>query len=270
MANDCIGFIGLGDMGQPMAAHILAAGYPVVGCANRSRTAIEALKAHGLEEQPGPGDVGAKADILITCVIDEEQTDAVLRGPNGALAALKPGSVVIITSTLSPTYCQALAGEAAQHGISVLDCPVSGGPIGAKRGTLALICGGDAAIVEKCRPILETMGAIHHCGSVGMGQIAKLINQGILFSIIKLIDEGRTLADAYGMEVDTLMTVLSQSMGNSAAGENWEMFASNWPHTAKLGKKDMDFCLEAARAKDVPLPLIEARRDMSWDLQTDS
>ena len=116
MATECIGFIGLGDMGEPMAAHILAAGYPVVSCANRSRAAIEALKADGLEEAPGPGDVGAKADILITCVIDEAQTDAVLRGPNSALSALKPGAVVIITSTLSPTYCQALAEEAGGSG----------------------------------------------------------------------------------------------------------------------------------------------------------
>jgi len=266
MANESIGFIGLGDMGEPMAAHILAAGYPLVSCANRNRTAIEALKTAGLEEVASPTEVGARADILITCVIDEAQTDAVLRGPNGALASLKPGTVVIITSTLSPTYCQVLAGEAAQRGISLLDCPVSGGTIGAKRGTLALICGGDAAIIERCRPVLKTMGNIHHCGPVGMGQIAKLINQGILFSILKLIDEGRALADAYGMEMDTLMTVLSQSMGNSAAGENWQMFASDWPQTAKLGKKDMDFCIEAARAKNVPTPLIEARRDMSWEM----
>ena len=267
MATECIGFIGLGDMGEPMAAHILAAGYPVVSCANRSRAAIEALKADGLEEVPGPGDVGAKADILITCVIDEAQTDAVLRGPNSALSALKPGAVVIITSTLSPTYCQALAEEAAGRGIPVLDFPVSGGPIGARQGSLALICGCDGAIVERCRPVLVSMGAIHHCGPVGRGQIAKLINQGILFSIIKLIDEGRALARAYGMEIDTLMTVLSQSMGNSAAGKNWEMFASNWPHTAKLGKKDMDFCIEAARAKSVPMPLIEARRAMRWEIE---
>jgi 3-hydroxyisobutyrate dehydrogenase-like beta-hydroxyacid dehydrogenase len=221
-----------------MAAHILAAGHLVVSCTNRSRTTMAALKADGLEEVPGPGDVDARADILIT-------------------------------SALSPTYCQALAEEAAGHGISVLDCPVSADPFGARQASLALICSSGGAIVERCRFVLESIGAIHHCGPVGRGQIAKLINQGILFSIIKLIDEGRALAlaPAYGVGVDTLMTVLSQAMGNSAAGENWDMFASNWPHTAKLGKKDIDFCIEAARAKNVPMPLIEDRRAIIWEIE---
>ena len=155
---------------------------------------MAALKADGLEEVPGPGDVGARADILITCLIDETQTDA----------------VVIITSALSPTYCQALAEEAAGHGITVLDCPVRADPFGARQASLALICGSGGAIAERCRLVLESIGAIHHCGPVGRG-------------------------------VDTLMTVLSQSMGNSAAGENWDMFASNWPHTTKLGKKKFTF-----------------------------
>ena len=136
----------------------------------------------------------------------------------------------------------------------------------ATQGTLALICGGEAGVVESCRPVLETMGSIHHCGPVGMGQIAKLVNQGLLFSIIKLIGEGRALARAYGMDLDTLMGVLSQSMGNSAAGENWDMFVANWSHANKLGQKDINLCIEAARANGVAMPLIEARRDMSWEM----
>jgi len=270
MTKDCVGFIGLGDMGEPMAACVLAAGYPVVSCANHSRAAIEALQADGLEEVASPAEVGARADILITCVLDEAQTEHVLRGPNGALSRLKPGAVVIITSTLSPGYCQALAEAAAGGGIDVLDCPVSGARPRAEQGTLTLICGGEPAIIERCRSVLESMGRIHHCGPVGMGQIAKLVNQGMLYGILKLLGEGRALAHAYGMDLDALMGVLSQSMGNSTAGENWEMFAAIWPHAAKLGQKDLNLCIEAARARGVSLPLIEARRDMSWEMPDDA
>jgi 3-hydroxyisobutyrate dehydrogenase len=266
MANESTGFIGLGDMGEPMAACILAAGYPVVGCANRSRQAIEGLKAKGLLETANPAEVGARVDILITCVLDEAQTDAVLRGPNGALATLKPGAVVIVTSTLSPAYCQALAIEAARGGIDVLDCPVSGARPRAEQGTLALICGGEPGVIERCRAVMEAMGDIHHCGPVGMGQVAKLVNQGMLYSILKLIQEGRAMARAYGMEADTLMGVLGQSMGNTTAGENWDMFAANWSHIKKLGQKDIDLCITAARANQAAIPLIEARRDMSWEM----
>lgn len=270
MANDSVGFIGLGEMGEAMAACILAAGYPLASCANRQRGAIERLKAKGLREAANPAEVGEGADILITCVLDERQTDTVLRGPNGALSSLKPGAAVIVTSTLSPGYCQELAEEAARRGIDVLDCPVSGAKVRARQGTLALICGGDIGVVERCRPVLETMGKIHHCGPVGMGQVAKLVNQGMLYSILKLIEEGRALARAYGMETDTLMQVLGQSTGNTNAGENWDMFASNWPHAAMLGKKDIDLCIAAARARDVPIPLIEARRDMSWEMPAET
>ncbi len=267
MTRGHVGFIGLGGMGEPMAARILEGGFSVLSCAHRRRGAIEKLRLKGLEEVETAALVGERADVLITCVVDEGQTDAVLRGKSGALSTLKPGSVLVVMSTISPAYCQDLAREVQARNISVLDCPVSGARVRAEQGTLAIICGGQEDIAERCRPILETMGTIHYCGGIGMGQVAKLVNQGIMLGIIKLVQEGRALGRSYGLDPDTLMSVLGNSTANTTVGENWNMFVSMWPQVVGLGQKDLDLCLKAAQAKDVSMPLIEARRAMSWELR---
>ncbi|MFT5176198.1 MAG: 2-hydroxy-3-oxopropionate reductase [Gammaproteobacteria bacterium] len=264
-----IGFIGLGDIGKPMAACVLDGGYRVTSCAHRRRGAIDELKARGLREVGDAFAVGEQVDILLSMVVDEAQTDAVLRGPRGALASLRSGSVVVVMSTVSPNYCQQLASDAGQRGIAVLDCPVSGGSARAERGALALICGGDVAVLERCRALLETVGHVHHCGAVGMGQVAKLANQGIVFSIVQLVQEARAMADSYGMDLDTLMQVLNQSSARTVVGDQWSFFRTAWPHLASLGKKDVELCLAAAQAKGVSMPLLDARRQLSWVLEAD-
>lgn len=267
MSNERVGFIGLGDIGEPMAACIIAGGYQVASCANRSRKAIDGLKAQGLVEKENPAKVAEISDIIVTCLLDQTQTDAVLRGPNGALASLKSGAAIIITSTLAPTYCQELSHEATQRGIHVLDCPVSGARVRAETGDLAIICGGEVDAFERCRPILETMGTPTRCGPVGTGQIAKLVNQGLLYGIIRLLQEGRELARSYDLDPAILMQVLSQATAQTAVGENWDMFVRIWPHAAGLGIKDLGLITDAARAKGLELPMIEARRDISWEME---
>lgn len=121
-------------------------------------------------------DVGAKANIPITCVVDESQTDRVLRSMDGAL--LRDGAIVIIASTISPSYCQDLARELARRRIDVLDCPVSGGRARAADAGLGMLCGGGSGVVARCQPALESMGQAYHCGPLGMEHVAKLINQG--------------------------------------------------------------------------------------------
>lgn len=134
MASKKIGFIGLGDMGLPMARRLLQHGLTVFSCANRRREPIEVLKLAGLVERSDPRAVAAEVDVLLTIVLDEKQTDTVLRGMQGALQALKSGSILIVMSTLAPSYCQGLVPEASARGIAVLDCPVTGGNIGASEG----------------------------------------------------------------------------------------------------------------------------------------
>lgn len=132
-----VGFVGLGDIGEPMAGCVLAGGHQLTSSANRSRKAIEALKKLGLQEVNTPAEVGEQSDVFIAMVIDEEQTNRVLRGTDGAMSRMAPGSTIIVMSTVSPRYCQSLASEGEQHNINVLDCPVSGGRKRAKQGALA-------------------------------------------------------------------------------------------------------------------------------------
>ncbi|MEM9563623.1 MAG: NAD(P)-dependent oxidoreductase [Actinomycetota bacterium] len=218
-----VGFIGLGAMGEPMAANLLAAGIDVVSCANRNREPIERLAAEGLREVADPTAVGAEADVLMTVVWDEDQNDRVLRGPDGAMAAMSPGGVVLVMSTVSPTYCKELAAEATTSGITVLDCPVSGMVKGAVDGTLTLMIGGDEADVERCRPVLEPMGTVSHCGPVGTGQVMKLGNNAISIGTFGLIMEVREMVAAQGMSLDTFMEFLNRSTGRSFVSENWPM-----------------------------------------------
>jgi 3-hydroxyisobutyrate dehydrogenase-like beta-hydroxyacid dehydrogenase len=269
MPHDSIGFIGLGDMGRPMARRLLERGFTVVSCAHRRREAIEALKHEGLVEESNPRAVAARVDTLITLVVDDKQTDAVLRGPGGALSGLRPGATVIIMSTLGPSYCQALAAEAAARGITVLDCPISGGTVGAEKGTLALMVGGDVAAMERARPALEVLGAVTHCGEVGAGQIVKLANNAIAFTTFAIIEEARAMARAYGTDMRKMMEIVGRSTGKSHVADNWDSAVANWEHLVLLGKKDAGLCIETARAKGVAMPLVEARYAVDWALGLD-
>ena len=259
-----IGFIGLGDIGFPMARRLCKAGFRVFSCAHRRRETIESLKADGLIEKSSPRQVAEHVDVLFTIVVNDEQTDTVLRGDSGALAGLEPGSTLVIMSTLSPTYCINLAKEAAELGVAVLDCPVSGGSMGAEKGTLALMVGGDLEAAERCRAALEVMGVIQSCGEVGMGQVVKLANNAILFATIAVVGEASAMARSYGMDADKLMETLNKSSGQSFVTNNWEYVTEHWPKIRELGRKDAGLCIETAKANNVSLPLIETRYGHDW------
>jgi 3-hydroxyisobutyrate dehydrogenase-like beta-hydroxyacid dehydrogenase len=264
MAQPTIGFIGLGEMGEPMARHLLQHGFPVVSCANRRRKAIEALAKEGLVEAENPAGVGAKADIFMTIVVDQAQTEQVLRGPTGALSTLRPGSVIIIMSTIDPDYCKSLAQELAPRDIEVIDCPVSGGPHGAVAATLALMTGGAADVIERCRAPLEAMGTIFPCGEVGMGMVAKLANNGLLVGTIALVMEVRAMASAHGMDTAHLMEIIKNSTGNSNVVQKWDFIQANFHHLLSLSAKDAGLFLEAARNKGTPSELLTAWQNYDW------
>ena len=266
VTRQTIGFIGLGDMGQPMAARLLGAGFPVVSHAHRRREAIETLKRLGLEEVANAHAVGDRADIVMTVVTDEAQTDTVLRGSKGALAAMAPGGAVIVMSTLAPKYCQDLAAEATSKEIAVLDCPVSGGTMGAAQGTLSMLTGGSGAAVEQCREALESMGRIFHCGDIGMGQVAKLANNSLLFGCAGLLWEARKLAKAHGMAPEALMEILGTSTGNTFMGENWDFFSGPgmWPHFISMIAKDTALAIRAGDDAGTPMLMTRQTRALDW------
>ena len=255
MTATTVGFIGLGAMGEPMAANLLRAGIDVVSCANRNRESIERLTAEGLREVAAPAEVGAGADVVMTVVWDEAQNDRVLRGADGAMAAMKPGGVVIVMSTVSPTYCKELAAEAAESGIAVLDCPVSGMVQGAVDGTLTLMIGGDVEDIERCRELLEPMGTVSHCGPVGTGQVMKLGNNAMAIGTFGLIMEVRDMVAAQGMSLETFMEFLNRSTGRSFVSENWPMPPQRITFTG-MPVKDMRRCLAAAEDVGAAMPML--------------
>ena len=269
MKRDHVGFIGLGDVGLPMARRLLQRGFAVVSCVNRRREPFDILKPEGLIEAPNARAVAAQVPILITIVVDDKQTDAVLRGENGAFGGLATDSIVLVMSTLSPAYCQGLAEAALNKGIHVLDCPITGGNIGAANGTLGLLAGGEGAILDRCRDVLAPLGTVYHCGGVGMGQVAKLANNAASFANLAVLEEVRRMAVAYGMDMPTLMQIISHGTGQSFNSKNWDFIASHWSHLRPLGQKDVNLFIDAAKSKGMTSKVIETMNRDSWSISSD-
>ncbi|MCU1700357.1 MAG: 3-hydroxyisobutyrate dehydrogenase, partial [Mycobacterium sp.] len=206
-----VAFLGLGNMGGPMAANLVAAGHTV-----RGFDLVPALKAAAEDKGAKVFDSGAEAvadaDVVITSL------------PNGAivkacyaevLPAAKPGALFIDTSTISVDDARAINAQAGEHGFAQLDAPVSGGVKGATAGTLAFMVGGDPAAVERAKPVLEPMaGKIIHCGASGTGQSAKLCNNMVLAVQQIAIGEAFVLAEKLGLSAQSLFDVITGATGN--------------------------------------------------------
>src|SRR5258708_13416438 len=174
-----IGFIGLGVMGKPMARHLLKAGYPVV-VHNRSRGAVDELRAAGATAAASPAEVARAATVVITMLPDTPDVERVLTASDGVLSAIQTAAIVIDMSSISPVVTERLAKLVVEKGGSMLDAPVSGSEIGAINATLSIMVGGDDAAFVRARPILEKMGnaeKIVHIGKSGAGQLCKVCNQ---------------------------------------------------------------------------------------------
>jgi 2-hydroxy-3-oxopropionate reductase len=252
-----IGFIGLGVMGRPMAANLLAAGADLV-VYNRSRPARDELAAQGAASAGSPAEVASKADLIITMLPDDAAVRTVVR--DELLPAARPGALIIDMSTVSPELSRELAADAASRGARMLDAPVSGGDVGAREGTLSIMVGGDAADLERARPALEVLGgSIVHCGPVGAGQVVKACNQMVVAITIGGISEALVLGTRLGVDPRTILDVLSSGL---AANRVMEVRRANFLGHAftpgfrvDLHHKDLDIALASGGQANVPLPL---------------
>lgn len=256
MSGPTIGFVGLGAMGEPMVGRLLDAGFRVLSYVNRSREAMDRLTPKGLVEVANARELGAQSDVVMCCVFDEPQNDQVLRGDDGALAAMQPGSVVLLMSTISPGYCQKLAAEAADQDITVLDCPLSGRVQGAADGTLTLMIGGSEADIAGCEDVLAPLGNVMRCGDIGSGQVMKLANNAISLSTFSLLLEVRDLVSTYGMDLDNFMAILNRSTGRSVVSESFPMPKGRLK-MAGMPAKDVSTCLKLAAELGVSLPMVQ-------------
>lgn len=252
-----VGFIGLGIMGLPMTANLLKAGFPVVAW-NRSSGRIDEAVALGAQAAATPADVAARADVTIVCVTASADVEAVVLGPGGAIEGVRSGSVLIDMSSISPDVTRSIAGRLLERGVEMIDAPVSGGQWGAINGTLSIMAGGDAAVLERVRPVLEAMGQkITHCGPVGAGQTVKLCNQIVVCLNQLAVAEGLIFCQKSGVDP----AVMLEAIGGGAAG-SWQLntlgpravardFAPGFK--VSLQQKDLRIALEAAEAIGVPL-----------------
>lgn len=208
-----VGFIGVGTMGAPMALRVKEAGFDTLFFARREDV-VARLEARGLVYVGGVRELASRADVVLMCLPD----DAVVAEVGATvLSSMRAGGVVVDHSTVSPYTSRSMAAEAAKCGIQYLDAPISGGPMGAEAGTLAIMVGGEADAFQRCRPLFETMGKhIFYLGPSGAGNIAKLVNQLIIGITQEALVEGFVLGSRMGLDPSALYDVLAVSTGESA------------------------------------------------------
>lgn len=253
-----IGFVGLGIMGKPMAGHLLKAGYPLT-VFNRTKSKTEELRSQGARVASSPSELAADSDIVITIVSDSPDVEQVVAGPGGILEGLGPGGLVIDMSTISPAMERKLDQQLRERGCSLVDAPVSGGDVGAKNATLAIMAGGEKADVERATPVLQKMGkTITYCGGVGNGQLTKLCNQILVSINLLAVSEALLFARRNGLDPLTMI----QAVQGGAAG-SWQL-ANLGPRIVNrdfkpgfmidLMQKDLRLVLQAADLTPACLP----------------
>ncbi len=254
-----VGFCGMGTMGAPMAANLARAGFPLTVW-NRTPGRATLPVSLGAREAASPQALAAVSDIIVVCVSDSPDVEAVLFGPDGIAAGAAPGSLVVDCSTISPALTRDLAARLARQGVAMVDAPVSGGSEGAQKGTLTIMVGGDAPDVERARPVLEPMGAaITHMGPIGAGQATKAVNQVILCGNYLGVAEGMVLAMKAGLDPHQVVTALSGGAARSWVLENraGRMIADDYPlgFRIALHLKDLGIALGLAREVGASLPV---------------
>ena len=254
-----VGFIGLGIMGGPMAANLVKAGFDVIGY-NRSRDKVDALISVGGQGADNVAGAVRDADIVITMVPDSPDVEAVTSEANGIFASAKNGALYIDMSSIRPDVSVRVADLGRQHGLRVLDAPVSGGEIGAVEASLSIMVGGEAADFEAARPVLEAVGkTIVHVGPAGAGQTVKAANQLIVAGNIELVAEAIVFLEAYGVDMEAALEVLGGGLAGSTvlARKGASMLAGefNPGFRLQLHNKDLGIVQSAAREAGVIIPL---------------
>ncbi|MEZ5740117.1 MAG: NAD(P)-dependent oxidoreductase [Burkholderiaceae bacterium] len=262
-----VGLIGLGAMGRGVASNLLAKGFKVLG-RDVNPEAVTWLQSQGGEAGGTPEAMGKACDIVISFVVNDAQTEDVLFGAAGLAAHLRPGTIVVACSTLSPSYVKTVAGRLAKTQVDLLDAPVSGGRAGAQKGSLTVMIGGDPAVLEAARPVLATFGGkLFHLGAEpGSGAQMKVINQLMCGVHIAVAGEAMAMASRHGLPLDTTLEILC-----SGAAGSW-MLADRGPRMVNEGfddvasavdifVKDLGLVLQAAQQIGQPTPLAQTAYD---------
>jgi 3-hydroxyisobutyrate dehydrogenase len=268
-----IAFIGLGNMGGPMAQNLLRAGY-ALQVYDLMPAAMETAKAAGATVAANPAAAVAGAEVVISMLPASQHVEGLYLGEQGLLAAIADGALVIDCSTIAPASSRKVGDAAKARSLAFIDAPVSGGTAGAAAGTLSFMVGGDAAALERARPLLDKMGKnIFHAGAVGAGQVAKIANNMLLAIHMAGTAEALALGVANGLDPKVLSGIMAKS-----SGRNWSLETYNpWPGVqdkvpasrgyaggfgSALMLKDLGLATEASVASGSPIPLGELARNL--------
>ena len=266
--NIRIGFIGLGAMGEPMAARLAAAGFALtVHDADVGRTARVA-EALGVAAARTPREAAAACDILVTMLPSSAIVGKVLDGPDGALAGLAPGSLIVEMSSGVPDATRILAGKAAEQGIALIDAPVSGGVSRARTGELAIMAGGDAAAIDRAQPLLEAMGSsVIRTGAIGSAHAMKALNNLVSAGGFLIGIEALLIGQRFGLDPALMVDVLNVSTGmNNSTQKKFKQFVLSRKFDAGFGLdlmvKDLGIALGVADATATPAPFAGLCKDL--------
>ncbi|HZS95821.1 MAG TPA: NAD(P)-dependent oxidoreductase [Terriglobales bacterium] len=259
-----VGFIGLGAMGLPMARRVLSAGHTMYTTFHRRREPAEELRAVGATILATPAEVAAAADVVITILPADAELREVVFGATGILGGVASGKTLIEMTSGTALAVQEIAAAIERKGGAILDAPVSGGTPAAEQGTLTIMVGGDEALLERFRPLLQAMGTrILHVGKVGQGKIVKIVNQMMAAIHLLTIGEAFALGIKNGADPDVLYEVIKNSSGYSKMMDlrlpGFLLEGSFEPgFKLDLMKKDVNLALESAKASSAPLLLTSA------------
>ncbi len=272
-----VGFIALGDIGLPMVENLLKGNFEVLVFDLREN-AVEKAVAMGATAATSVKEIAMRCDYICVAVVNEAQMQKIVAGPDGLFENAKRGTAILAHSTMPPEVAKQFAQRAEEKGLEWLDAPMSGANIAAKAGTLTFLIGGQAALLERCRPLLNAMGSnIFHLGPVGNGQVAKLVN-GVMFHVGYVVTlEALKLAASYGVPEEQIIALASVSTGNSWIVQHWGFF-DHLVREHQQGveevirehlRKDIGDALIAAKTVKTPMPITALAMQLYPDLVFD-
>lgn len=255
-----VAFIGLGVMGYPMAGHIAKAGHDVTVYNRSSEKADKWVEEFGGASAATPAAAAEGCDFVFACVGNDNDLRSVTTGSDGAFETIKEGAVFIDNTTASAAVARELASEAATRKFDFLDAPVSGGQAGAENGVLTVMIGGDEAVYERAKPVIDCYARMTGLmGPVGSGQLTKMVNQICIAGLVQGLSEGIHFAQNSGLSVEAVMGVISKGAAQSWQMENrWEtMDKGEYEHGFAVDwmRKDLSIVLEEARTNGANLPV---------------
>jgi 3-hydroxyisobutyrate dehydrogenase len=262
-----IGFIGLGDIGEPMATRGADAGY-AMRVYNRTASKAAPFAARGIDVAASPADVARSSDIIFLCITNADAIEQLVFGPEGIAAGARPGQLLVDLSTIHPYSTRALATRLKQVGVQWVDAPVSGGPSGARAGTLAVMAGGEAADIERARPVIMSFaGKVTHMGPVGCGVAMKACNQMLSFCTASVLAETLNLANNFGIDPN----LVQEAVAGGFADSNVVKFLAKplidgtYSGDGVMGLKDLGITLELGRQTGSAMPMTSLMASM-WQL----